>query len=81
MYAFWVKIFEAQLIDKKISYLIVTLLCTSHYNPAPFPRTRGTAETLIYWPAANPTYNSHMQGQLTDKTTDVYTAICCFTLH
>ena len=28
-YAFWVQIFEAQLIDKKISYLIVILLCTS----------------------------------------------------
>ena len=50
-------------------------------NRAPFPRTLGTAETLIFRPAANPTYNRHMQGQLTDKTTDVYTAVCCFTLH
>ena len=48
-------------------------------NRAPFPRTQGTAETLIFWPAANPTYYRHMQGQLTDKTMDVYTAFCCFT--
>ena len=74
-YAFWVQIFEAILIDKKQKVILLWF----YYVPvvckcAPFPRTWGTAETLIFRPAANRTYNSHMQGQLTDKTTDVYTA-------
>ena len=78
------QIFEEQLIDKKnqLSYCD-SIMYQSFVTapPPPFPRTRGTAETLIFRPAANPTYNRHMQGQLTDETTDVYTAVCCFTLH
>ena len=75
------QIFEAQLIDKKSAILLLFYYVPVVCNRAPFPRTWGTAETLIFQPAANPTYNRHMQGQLTDKTTDVYTAVCCFTLH
>ena len=47
-YAFWVQIFKAQLIDKKSAILLwfyyVPVIC----NRAPFPRTRETAETLIF---------------------------------
>ena len=75
------QILEAQLMDKKnqLSY------CDSimYQSFVTVPPSLGPAEQqkLIFWPAANPTYNGHMQGQLTDKTMDVYTTFCCFTLH